>query len=147
MSVSISPLRAEDEERWRELWQGYLTWYRSDVPADITDHLWKTLLAGEGRMYGLAARLHGDLIGFTNYTFHASSWTTGDYCYLEDLYVDGHVRGSGAGRALINAVRDRANEHGAARLYWHTEINNDVARGLYDTVAKEAGFVQYRMPL
>ncbi|MEM1365335.1 MAG: GNAT family N-acetyltransferase [Pseudomonadota bacterium] len=148
MKAVVSALVPQDEARWRELWQSYLTWYRSGtLPADITDHLWRTVLAGNGPMYGLGARVADKLVGFTNFTFHASSWTKGEYCYLEDLYVDKTTRGSGAGRELIQAVRDKAKGRNASRLYWHTEVGNETARRLYDTLATEAGFVQYRMPL
>ena len=60
------------------------------------------------------------------------------------------VRGSGdrlevvlAGRALIAAVYDRASQHGAERVYWHTHETNMRARRLYDKVALRTGFIVY----
>jgi ribosomal protein S18 acetylase RimI-like enzyme len=54
------------------------------------------------------------------------------------------ARGGGVGRALIEAVYARADAAGAARVYWLTHETNAPARKLYDQVATNAGFIQYR---
>ena len=76
--------------------------------------------------------------------FHRSTWSPTCYAYLEDLFVDPAVRGTGAGRALIEAAAREAEARSATRLYWMTQQNNATARRLYDKVAKLAPFVQYR---
>ena len=43
-AVRVRPLAAADHERWGELWQGYLDFYRSALPADITELTWQRLL-------------------------------------------------------------------------------------------------------
>ena len=68
----------------------------------------------------------------------------GDYCYLQDLFTAPEARGQGAGRALIEAVYDRAQVAGASRVYWLTQETNATARALYDTLADRPGFIQYR---
>ena len=54
------------------------------------------------------------------------------------------AEGAGAGRALIEAVYDRAAVAGASRVYWLTHETNATARTLYDTLADRPGFIQYR---
>jgi GNAT superfamily N-acetyltransferase len=76
--------------------------------------------------------------------FHRSTWATGWYCYLEDLFVDPARRKAGAGRALIEAVYALADARGCPRTYWMTQASNATARSLYDQVASKAPFVQYR---
>ncbi|MBN3820230.1 GNAT family N-acetyltransferase, partial [Paraburkholderia sp. Se-20369] len=49
--------------------------------------------------------------------------------------------------ALIEAVYARAREAGASRVYWLTHETNTTARALYDRVATNAGFIQYRKDL
>ena len=39
---------------------------------------------------------------------------------------------------------DRAQAAGASRVYWLTKSDNTTARILYDKVATESGFIQYR---
>ena len=46
----------------------------------------------------------GRLVGIVHYLFHPVTWSIAPRCYLEDLFVSPDARGSGAGRALIEAV-------------------------------------------
>jgi GNAT superfamily N-acetyltransferase len=65
-------------------------------------------------------------------------------CYLNDLFVRAQIRGGGIGAGLIEAVRSEARQQGWAEVYWHTQGNNTVARGLYDKVTGGTdGFVNY----
>ena len=48
------------------------------------------------------------------------------------------------GRALIEAVYERARQAGSARVYWLTHETNAVARRLYDRVSANSGFIVYR---
>ena len=57
------------------------------------------------------------------------------------------ARGKGLGRALIEAVYDKARSASASRVYWLTQSNNTQARALYDAVADNLGFIQYRKVL
>ena len=44
---------------------------------------------------------------------------------------------------LFNVVYEVAREHGAGRIYWHTQQFNGAARSLYDTVGQLTSFVVY----
>ena len=58
------------------------------------------------------------------------------------------MRGQGAARLLIEAVAaDGARQRGCPRYYWLTQQHNVRARGLYDKVARFAGFIRYDYPL
>ena len=61
-------------------------------------------------------------------------------CYLQDLFTAEASRGQGAGRALIEAVYERAGAAGSSRVYWHTHETNLQARQLYDKLADNTGF-------
>jgi ribosomal protein S18 acetylase RimI-like enzyme len=69
------------------------------------------------------------------------------YCYLEDLFVAEAARGRGLGRTLIEAVYEKAQAANASRVYWLTQASNAEARMLYDKVADNLGFIQYRKVL
>jgi ribosomal protein S18 acetylase RimI-like enzyme len=145
MSATVRELHVADRSRWEELWTGYLRFYKTELPAEWIDHLWRRLIDPNDQPYGLVA-LDADqrVVGFVIYHFHLSTWSPAGYCYLEDLYVDPACRGSGAGRALIQAVYSAADERGATRVYWHTENTNARAQVLYNQVAALTPFVQYR---
>ena len=67
-------------------------------------------------------------------------------CYLQDLYTDPSVRGTGAGRALIEGVYAAAEAAGAPTVYWLTQDFNATARRLYDRVATLTPFIKYNRP-
>lgn len=142
--IQIRPFTPEDRQAWEPLWQGYLTFYKSTLPAEVTETTWRRLIDPAEPMYGLVAILDGKVVGIVHYLYHRSTWTTGDYCYLQDLFTSEEARGRGVGRALIAAVYERAKADGASRVYWLTHETNTAAQALYDKVATRSGFIQYR---
>jgi len=142
--VDIRPLRLEERQAWEPLWQGYLTFYETSLPSTVTDITWSRLHNSAEPMYGLGAYIDETLIGIAHYLFHRSTWTIGPYCYLQDLFTAKEARGQGAGRKLIEAVYDRANQEGASRVYWLTHEANATAGALYGRLADRPGFIQYR---
>lgn len=141
---TIRDLTAADRPAWERLWAGYLDFYQSSVAPEVTEATFQRLLDPASPMFALVAEQNGAVIGLVQCVLHASTWSLSPYCYLGDLYVDPAVRGSGAGRALIEAVYARADALGAARVYWMTHESNTTAQALYDRVAKASGFIQYR---
>jgi GNAT superfamily N-acetyltransferase len=95
-------------------------------------------------MFGLVAAQDGRIVGIAHCIVHRSTWARGTYVYLNDLFVAPDLRGSGAGRALIEAIYKHADEIGAERVYWLTHESNATARKLYDSLAFNDGFVEYR---
>ncbi|WP_375206648.1 GNAT family N-acetyltransferase [Hyphococcus sp.] len=142
--TKVRKIAASDEADWRRLWKAYLDFYQVELPEAHTAKLFQGLIKGEP-FFAFVAEKEGAVIGFVHGLPHPSSWSDTGYCYLEDLYVDKDVRGSGAGRALINAVYEEAKSRGLSRVYWHTNEGNQTARKLYDKVATLSDFVQYRM--
>jgi GNAT superfamily N-acetyltransferase len=155
--VVVRPVVEGDVERWLPLWQAYLRFYREPLPDSTTRRTFERLVHRDDGMVGLvAAREAGragdgggerELLGLAHLVFHASTWSTSTYCYLEDLWVDPAARGARVGNALIEATYRVAAERGAARVYWHTQQYNGAARSLYDTVATPTSFVVYEHPL
>jgi GNAT superfamily N-acetyltransferase len=145
--VAIRPLGPEDRADWEPLWAGYLAFYEATIPSTVTETTWARLNDPAEPMHALGAFVDGQLVGIVHYLFHRSTWTTGDYCYLQDLFTDEAARGRGAGRALIEAVYQRATAAGASRVYWLTQEGNATARALYDKLADRSGFIQYRKML
>ena len=79
-----------------------------------------------------------------HFIYHRSCWTSGDYVYLQDLYVAEGLRGGGFGRRLIEFVYEHAQTHGGSRVHWLTHETNTEAMKLYDRIGDRSGFVQYR---
>ena len=142
--VLIRPINDDERSSWEPLWTGYLTFYKTSVPAETTAITWRRFHDPAEPMFALGAYVDGKLTGIVHYLFHRSTWTPGNYCYLQDLFVTSDARGLGVGRALIEAVYERAKAAGASRVHWLTQNENAQARILYDQVADNSGFMQYR---
>jgi GNAT superfamily N-acetyltransferase len=145
--IEIRPVGKGERAAWEPLWAGYLTFYKATLPTGQSDLTWQRLHDPAEPMHLLGAYVDGKLQGIVHYLFHRSTWTDGNYCYLQDLFVAEGGRNHGLGRALIDAVYGRAVEAGASRVYWLTHESNDTARALYDKVADRSGFIQYRKML
>lgn len=137
----IDRLTEADRPDWTTLWRAYLDFYGTVLPDEQYDFTWRRLIAEDG-LHGFGPR-DGRPVGLVHYLFHESAWTATPLCYLQDLFVDAALRGTGGGRQLIEAVAGAARKSGAARLYWMTQAHNDVARQLYDRLAKHKGFIRY----
>jgi ribosomal protein S18 acetylase RimI-like enzyme len=141
----VRSIEPKDRERWLELWNGYLDFYKVRLDSAVTDKAWENLLEVDYNMYGLVVENETGVQGISHYNFQNSTWSPNGYCYLEDLFVDPQVRGGGLGRALIDAVIEIGRGRKVARIYWNTGATNTEARILYDTYIQESGKVQYRL--
>jgi GNAT superfamily N-acetyltransferase len=140
----IRPLEAKDREAWARLWTGYLQYYETSVKPEVYTSTFARLLGDDPRDFNcFVAEVDGRLIGLTHYLFHRHAWRIEEVCYLQDLYADPEVRGTGVGRALIEAVYAAADAHGAPAVYWLTQEFNTTARQLYDRIAKVSPFIRY----
>jgi GNAT superfamily N-acetyltransferase len=142
--VVIRPLRPDERADWEPLWRAYLEFYKTSVPKQTYDATWRRMHDPAEPMWLLGAIVDGKLLGIVHYLYHRSCWTVCDYCYLQDLFVAEGARKLGLGRALIEAVYEQARAAGASRVHWLTHETNATARALYDTLAEQPGFIQYR---
>lgn len=147
-TLVVRPILASDYPRWLPLWDGYNAFYgRSGATAlapDITATTWGRFFDAYEPVHALVAEQGSVLLGLTHYLFHRSTTAIAPSIYLQDLFTAGDARGKGVGRALIEAVYDRARTAGVARVYWQTDETNATARRLYDQVAEKTGSVVYR---
>ena len=143
----IRMAKTEDELRWRELWAGYVKFYRGEVADDVTAKTWKRILDPASNIDALVAEKDGQVIGICNYVFHDHTWSKQQICYLQDLFVDPVARGGGAAKKLILACEEKAKEKNAFRIYWQTQEYNAAARSLYDTIVPRSSFIVYRKGL
>jgi GNAT superfamily N-acetyltransferase len=140
----VRPLAAADKSAWLPLWAGYLEFYQATLPPNVTETTFARLNSADEDIFGLVAERDGRIVGIAHCIVHRSTWAKGNYVYLNDLFVSPDVRGSGAGRALIEAIYKRADDMGAERVYWLTHESNAAARKLYDSIAMNDGFLEYR---
>jgi GNAT superfamily N-acetyltransferase len=143
--IRIREIRHDDEAAWRRLWREYLDFYGTELPEAVYATSFARLVDPEVRDYNGLLAVEGEApVGLVHYIFHRHGWQIEDACYLQDLYVAPEARGSGAGRALIEAVYAAADTAGRPNVYWLTQEFNATARRLYDQLATVTPFIKYR---
>jgi GNAT superfamily N-acetyltransferase len=145
--LTVRPVAPTDLSQWEALWEGYNTFYERTVPPEITRMTWSRFFDAHEPVHALVAEEDGRLLGLVHYLFHRSTTLIGPTCYLQDLFTTKTARGQGVGRALIEAVYERARNAGSQRVYWQTHETNVTAMALYDKVAERSGFLVYRKRL
>jgi len=143
-SLTIRPVAPGDRAEWARLWRGYLEFYETELPEAVYDTLFARLLApGPDGPFGLIAEGPDGPVGLVHYLHHLHCWRPEGAVYLQDLFVAPEARGSGAGRALIEAVYAAADAAGRPYVYWLTQEFNATARALYDRIGAATPFVRY----
>lgn len=145
--MTVRAIQSDDYGQWRELWLAYQDFYEVQLSEAITRTSFERFLDPDEPLFSGVITQNDELLGFVNSVIHRSTWSETDYCYLEDLYVSPTTRGAGAGKMLIEWVQKCARERQCSRLYWHTQQTNKRAQKLYNWVAQDSGFIEYRMML
>lgn len=147
MKPAIRAVHKEDEVQWRSLWTGYLEFYESSVPEAVYRSTFDRFFSDDERDPRCLVAEHGDrLTGIVHFMIHRHCWKLGDVCYLQDLFISPELRGSGVGRALIEAVYAEADRNGWENVYWNTQHFNETGRRLYDRVGEWTPFIKYQRP-
>ena len=147
MPHTLRALEPGDREVWAQLWKAYLAFYETVLPEEVYASTWSRLLDAGEPTWGALALQDGKPVGLVHWLYHRTNWSIADNCYLQDLFVAPDGRGQGHGRALIEHVAADAKARGCSRVYWTTHRTNHTAMQLYDRLASESGFLQYRMTL
>ena len=131
--VEIRPAEERDLPAVAVLFDAYRQFY--EMPADLPlarRYLGERFERGESVIL-VAEDASGELIGFTQ-LYPAFCSVLADRTYvLYDLFVTPAARGTGAGRALMEAAEAYARAHGAARLQLQTAVTNVVGQSLYES--------------
>jgi GNAT superfamily N-acetyltransferase len=99
-------------------------------------------LEGAERFYGdraengsvLLAKLDGEIVGFAYFEYEPTLYAelATNVAWLHDLYVEPDSRRSGAGTALIAAVKDEAKRLGANKVLLSVALGNEHGRQLFE---------------
>ncbi|MGH1577276.1 N-acetyltransferase family protein [Planktotalea sp.] len=143
-TLSIRPLERSDEAEWRRLWTAYLDYYETSVAEEVYATTFARLIDPSHRQQCAALAVKdGTPVGLVHWISHPHNWKIEDVIYLQDLYADPSVRGSGIGRALIEHVYEIADQGNTPTVYWMTQEFNATARLLYDRIATLSPFIKY----
>ncbi|WP_263226054.1 GNAT family N-acetyltransferase [Pseudomonas alabamensis] len=146
-NLTLRPVTEADHAAWLALWNAYLTFYETALPDDVSAVTWQRFLDPAEPTHAALAWIEGEAVGLVQWIYHRSNWSIANACYLQDLYVAHTQRGLGIGRRLIAHVGDAARAAGCAKVHWLTHETNATAIALYQRVAEQPGFIQFRQML
>ena len=143
-SFEIRELSENDFINWKTLWTQYLEFYKTSVENLVYETTFKRLISSNHHFQNaFVAEQENELIGLVHYIYHPHNWKIEDVCYLQDLFVLKTARGTGVGRALMEAVYLAADRNKTSTVYWLTQDFNEQARELYDNIGILTSFIKY----
>ena len=150
-SWKVRPVRDDEFDAWTRLFRGYADFYNWPTSDEHQRQIWSWIHDDRTVEALVAVRVDdaGREVGAPDGLAHLREWVRplrGAVCgYLDDLYVDPSVRGSGAVEALYAEMTRIARERGWAIIRWTTADDNYRARRVYDKVATRTTWITYDM--
>ena len=146
--IRIGPPAPEHRAAWDRLYAGYAEFYKVEQTAEMRGRVWSWLMDPAHAVKGfLAQDTAGAPIGLAHYRPFQRPLMASTGGFLDDLFVDPAHRGSGAAKALIDAVAEEGRKRGWGVIRWITAEDNYRARGLYDRLAAKTRWTTYDIKL
>jgi GNAT superfamily N-acetyltransferase len=133
MTLRIRAGERADVPLIAELIRGLAEYERLADEVSMTEDKVERTLFGERRYAEtLIAEDDGRPVGFALFFHNYSTFLAQPGIYLEDLFVRPEHRGSGVGRALLEALARTAVERDCGRMEWAVLDWNESAIGFYE---------------
>ena len=141
----IRNIQIKDKDEWRELYQGYASFYKVEISKNTLDTVWNWLLDQNHELSGLVYEINNKLVAIAHYRRMPSPLRGKDIGFLDDLYVHPDFRGRKIGEEIINKLNHISQEKGWGLIRWITRNDNHNAKSLYDRVAKKSTWDVYEL--
>ena len=143
MTVTVRAIETADHDAWAALFVAYGVFYETDFSTEIVESTWSRLITEESGIDALVAVADDAVIGFAHYRSHPDTFSTGRDWFLDDLFTAPEARGTGAGTALVERLKELSASSGTLR--WITAESNETAQRLYDKLATRTTWVTYEV--
>jgi ribosomal protein S18 acetylase RimI-like enzyme len=143
----VDALRESDHAAWARLHRGYLDFYESSRPEEVSAVVWTWLTDPGHELEAVVARprIGADPVGIAHFRPFVRPLQGSTACFLDDLFVAPEHRGTGVVDALLAALQTRSRERGWSPVRWVTRESNERARKAYDRLAVQTDLVTYEL--
>ena len=146
MSVTVRELKNGDFFNWFDVYLGYAEFYDTELTDDKAVLAWSQLTDPNHEMSALVAVDENErFVGLAHFRPFARTLHASRGLYVDDLFVIDEARNAGVGRALLEAVRERAVQGRFSVVRFITAADNTVAQQLYDSMAEKTSWVTYEL--
>ncbi len=116
-------------------------WHGRDWPSENAFLASVERLMERGEAEFLLGAAHDDALpaAVAQLRFRFTVWTAASDCTLEDLFVEQDARGTGLGRAMVDAAIALAQERGCRRIELDTGEDNAAALRVYEAAGFRSG--------
>lgn len=141
----VDDLRPQDRDAWSRLHRGYLEFYESARPVEVSTVVWSWLMDPDHELEAVVVRpaAGAEPVGLAHYRPFPRPLHGSTACFLDDLFVAPEERGTGAVDALLAALQERCGERGWSHVRWVTRASNTTAQSTYDRLAVRTDLVTY----
>ena len=94
----------------------------------------KELFNENPKLFCLVVAAGTEIVGYVTYTFSYSTWSAGDYMYMDCLFLEESARNFGIGEVLINALKQIGKEKNCVNMQWRTPQFNERAIKFYNRI-------------
>jgi len=147
-SYRVERLRPEHRQDWERLYAGYAAFYKVEQSPEMRATVWRWIFDGSNALEALVALDDsGRAVGLAHFRAMVRPLRAVVGGFLDDLFVEPGLRGSGVVDALMNALADVGRAKGWATIRWITAEDNYRARSFYDRISARTVFLTYEMKL
>lgn len=121
--------------------------YAPDAVKATEPSLHASLFAPDAQVFAHVVEIEDEVVGIAVWFLNYSTWTGRPGIYLEDLFVSEAARGTGAGKALFQALAREALRRGCARIDWAVLDWNTPAMDFYRAIGggPQSGWQPWRI--
>ncbi|WP_426955423.1 N-acetyltransferase family protein [Muricoccus radiodurans] len=146
--IRVVPAEQRHRAEWDVLYAGYAEFYKVKQTPEMRDRVWGWIhnTAHETCAF-IAEDAEGRAVGLAHYRAFARPLSASTGGFLDDLFVDPHMRGQRVADALIGTLAEEGRKRGWSVIRWITADTNYRGRAVYDRLANLTPWRTYDIPL
>lgn len=147
-SYRVVALQPEHRPDWERLYAGYAAFYKVEQTAQMRETVWRWVFDQDNELQALVALdASGRAVGLAHFRAMLRPLRAALGGFLDDLFVEADLRGSGVARALMDHLAQIGHAEGWTSIRWLTAEDNYRARNFYDRISGRTVFLTYEMKL